>query len=132
MNIQGTPIGNFLNTVGVDNFMGMRTSAPTVEDKVNQARARPTMQQQQSQMAGTAGMDTERLRRLDAQARAAGYPSYEAMRLKEMQMRKGSTQTTTAPGNTGSWSEAWDNAMAWHPKNLINRVTEALRGATGN
>lgn len=99
-----------------------------MRERDNAARSAPSLQDEQDQMLGMTGMSQQERARLDARARAAGYPSYAAMALRQQQLDRNRNNNSQVSGDEKS---LWDNAMAWHPKNLLEYVNEKLRGATG-
>ncbi len=63
----------------------------------------------------------------DAQARAAGFPSADAMYLY-MQKKNTPTGGTVVRKQQGGGA-GMDAAMAWHPKSTLTRAAEGLRSA---
>jgi hypothetical protein len=67
---------------------------------------------------------------LEAQARAAGFPSYEAMMhyMKRRQEKTGGT----IPQEQRSQAPAAEQAMSWHPAAILDYVSNMYRRATGD
>lgn len=120
MDLYDTYLGNFLNTVGLEDFLGSNTTKPP-----------KTMRQASDDITGVGQIDPAKLRLLDAQARQAGYRNYEEMALRRKAQGAGARVTTTAPGGAKSWGEALDNALAAHPASLMRRASDALSSARG-
>lgn len=75
----------------------------------------------------TPQVSTSEKARLDAMARQNGFNNYEEMRaflLRRQQAEGGVAQR-------GQVEAGVDNAMSWHPRNLLNYVVGKYKGATG-
>lgn len=60
-------------------------------------------------------------------AKQMGFPSYEAMRLWQKQRSRKREGTDTAPGEMPStWDEVKEQAMAWHPKVIFQKIADIL------
>ena len=64
---------------------------------------------------------------LEQQARANGFHNAEQMLLWSQQREHRTGGTVTGGG-----SPSVQAAMAWHPANILNYVSEAMKNATGN
>lgn len=112
-----SPMGNMLNTVGAGDILGLEKKAAPDNSNIQAA---------QDAMTGAGSKSAGEMDALNAQAKAAGFPSYEAMVLFQKQKQRNHNNGSQVE-DEGSW---WDNAMAWHPKNLLEYVNNKLRGAT--
>lgn len=71
----------------------------------------------------------------EAQARALGYPSWEAMMLYHQARQRQSGGTVAIKGATpppqqgAPVSPKAQDMMSWHPLSVFRRITEALKGA---
>lgn len=70
------------------------------------------------------GGDIQGTPQQEAQARAAGFPSYAAMVYH--QRRSAEKSGGTVPGSAAPSAEA---AMSWHPKNILEYVTRMMGGS---
>lgn len=113
---QASPLHNLLS------FIGLVHDAPA-----------QTPQQASDQITGISKMSPAQLAHMNMQARAAGFPSYEAMALHQHAMRMNSGAT---PQGGGSFGDVADNAMAWHPAKTIqfasDRLADVNAGMNGN
>lgn len=116
------PIGNMLDTIGAGDVLGLNKKAAQPRFDNSSIIAA------QEAMTGTGGKSAQEMEALNARARAAGFPDYQAMALFEQQKQRTRNNNSQVSGDEKS---LWDNAMAWHPKNLLEYVNEKLRGATG-
>lgn len=102
----GAMFSKLLGELGI----GGQPPAPSGEQVLQQARTAQAMN-------STA--------ELEAQARAAGFPSYGAMRAYMIQ--RGLPNQNPARGRNSQAEMGVDTAMAWHPSNTLNRASEAMR-----
>lgn len=67
---------------------------------------------------------------LDTQARSAGFRNFEELRLWQLrrEAKGGTAQQSRMPSSVG---EAWNNAMAWHPRKIMDYVRQQWSDATG-
>jgi hypothetical protein len=72
--------------------------------------------------------------RRQAMAKANGYPSYEAMRLYQMQQQRAREGAVGPPQQPQRGIPSWDkfknDAKLLHPMNVLTMITEKLKNAT--
>lgn len=85
---------------------------------------------------GMDGMGAQATREKEALARQRGFNNYNEMILWMRQRAQPHTGSIGRPGGGGVTDTPGSNPgnndpMAWHPRNMFNRITEAFKAATG-
>lgn len=66
-------------------------------------------------------------------ARASGFRTADQMNQWLIQRARPTGGTTSSSGSMpDSISQAWHDAMAWHPANTLQYVADAMKNATGD